>query len=279
MRAPDDRPLFTVPRGPQVYVGTTDTSYDGPLEEPSVTADDAAYVFETLHRTFPDLRLEPEHVVGAWAGIRPLVHEEGRKPSEISRKDEVTVSGTGLITIAGGKLTTYRRMAERVLEAAIPFLDRIGPAGRSGIDPLAGGGPVDAAALATLPPDVRARLLAVHGSDAGEVAACADDAVDLAPLAAGIPLTAAEVRHAVRHEMARTLADVLERRSRLALFATASGRDVGPRVAALLAVELGWSPERRDAEVATFTRQCDARLAWRGLDPRPDARAAVGTSA
>jgi glycerol-3-phosphate dehydrogenase len=279
MRAADGRPLFTVPRGPYVYVGTTDTSYEGPLDEPSVTPEDAAYLFETLHRTFPALPLGPEHVIGTWAGVRPLVHEEGRKPSEISRKDEVAVSANGFVTIAGGKLTTYRRMAERVLEAAMPFLDRVAPAGRSGVEPLAGGGAADVAGVAATPPELRARLLALHGSDAAEVVACAANASELAPLALGVPLSAAEVRHAVRREMARTLTDVLERRSRLALFATAEAQAVTARVAAIVATELGWSAERVADESAAFIRQCEARLAWRDVATPSSAVAAAGRSA
>jgi glycerol-3-phosphate dehydrogenase len=279
MRARDRRPVFTVPRGPYVYVGTTDTSYDGPLDEPAVAPEDAEYLFETLGRTFPGLRLGPEHVVGTWAGVRPLVAEAGRSPSEISRKDEVAVSANGLITIAGGKLTTYRRMAERVLEAAIPLLGGAGPAGRSGVEPLAGGAAADPAAVATAPPDLRARAIAIHGSDAAEVLACADDAADLAPLAPGMPLCAAEVRHAIRREMARTLADVLERRTRLALFGTARAREIAPRVAAIVATELDWSAVRREREIAAFARQCDARLAWRDLAPHASAAAAAGKTA
>ena len=279
MRARDRRPVFTVPRGPYVYVGTTDTSYDGPLDEPAVVPEDAEYLFETLGRTFPGLRLGPEHVVGTWAGVRPLVAEAGRSPSEISRKDEVAVSANGLITIAGGKLTTYRRMAERVLEAAIPLLGGAGPAGRSGVEPLAGGAAADPAAVATAPPDLRARAIAIHGSDAAEVLACADDAADLAPLAPGMPLCAAEVRHAIRREMARTLADVLERRTRLALFGTARAREIAPRVAAIVAPELDWTAVRRESEIAAFGRQCDARLAWRDLAPHASAVAATGTTA
>ncbi len=274
MRAPDGRPLFTVPRGTWVYVGTTDTSYAGPLEEPEVTAEDAEYLFETLARSFPDLRLAPEHLVGAWAGVRPLIQEEGRSPSEISRKDEIAVSASGLVTIAGGKLTTYRRMAERVVDAALPLLDRTSSAGRSGTERLAGGELLDSAEHAnetggesTLPGDTWARLRTVHGSDAGEVRALADDAAAWAPFAPDVPLSPAEVRHAVRREMACTLADVLERRSRIALFATERARAIAADVAVIVAAELGWSAERRDREVAAFRRQCDARLGWRASAP------------
>jgi glycerol-3-phosphate dehydrogenase len=280
MRARDRRPLFTVPRGPYVYVGTTDTSYEGPLEEPAVTAEDAEYLFDTLTRSFPDLHLASGHVVGAWAGLRPLVHEEGRSPSEISRKDEIAVSPSGLITIAGGKLTTYRRMAERVVEAALSLLQRTAPAGRSSSEPLAGGDlAADPVVAGFVPGEIRARLRAVHGSDAGEVCALADDLASWEPLAPDVPLSPAEVRHAVRREMACTLADVLERRSRLALFATERACAVAPKVAALVGAELGWSDERRDAELAAFTHQCEARLGWRGT-PSPVARvAASGTRA
>jgi glycerol-3-phosphate dehydrogenase len=169
-------------------------------------------------------------------------------------------------------------MAERVLEAALPLLGRAAPAGRSGVEPLAGGAAADPATTARLPPDLRARVTAVHGSDAEEVLACAVDADDLTPIAPAIPLCAAEVRHAVRREMARTLADVLERRTRLALFGTARAREIAPRVAAIVATELGWSAERRESEVAAFTRQCDARLAWRGV-VSPTSVAAAGRSA
>src|SRR6266481_8104318 len=273
MRARDGRPLFTVPRGTWVYVGTTDTSYAGPLEEPEVNVEDADYLFETLARSFPGLRLASEHVVGAWAGVRPLVQEEGRSPSEISRKDEIAVSASGLVTIAGGKLTTYRRMAERVVDAALPLLGRTAPYGRSGTEPLAGGEPLARSEYgapggeSTSSDDTQARLRAVHGSDAGEVRALAGDAAAWAPFAPDVPLSPAEVRHAVQCEMACTLADVLERRSRVALFATERACAIAADVAAVVAAELGWSAQRRDAEIAAFRRQCDARLGWRGPSP------------
>jgi glycerol-3-phosphate dehydrogenase len=263
MRARDRRPVFTVPRGKYVYVGTTDTGYDGPLDEPPVTATDAEYLFDALARSFANMRLGPEHVIGTWAGVRPLIHEEGRSPSEISRKDEIAVSGN-LVTIAGGKLTAYRRMAERVVDAALPILGRDARPAASDTLPLAGADArTDTGAADGVPADVYARLVATHGSDVGEVLAAADGAASLASLAPDAPLSAAEVLHAVRREMACTLADVLERRSRLALFSTGAARAIAPRVAAIVATELGWTTERRDREVAAFVRQCDARLDWR----------------
>jgi glycerol-3-phosphate dehydrogenase len=276
MRAPDGRSVFTVPRGGQVYLGTTDTSYEGPLDEPPVTRDDAAYLLAALAGTLPDLGLGPEHVVGAWAGVRPLVHEEGKRPSEISRKDEITVGPRGMVTIAGGKLTTFRRMAERVLQSCASELGRGWLRPRPEGPALAGGdlgGATDLAAWAAsariraalegVPPDTAARLVATHGSDTLEVLACAARPGDLAPVAAALPLSPAEIRHAVRREMARTLPDVLERRSRVALFQTGVARAGAAAVAGVMAAELAWSPGRTQHEVESFAHRCDARLAWR----------------
>jgi glycerol-3-phosphate dehydrogenase len=268
-----------VPRGAHVYVGTTDTSYVGDLDEPAVTAEDVDYLLAAMRRTLPGLALDDTDIVGTWAGVRPLVHEEGKSPSEISRKDEVSVSPSGLVTIAGGKLTTYRRMAERVLETCAPALGRRFFGTDSSGVPLAGGdlGGADdlrswaastsvRSAFEGVPEETAHRLIAAHGSDTLEVVACTARPGDLHDLAPGVPITAAEIRHAVRREMARTLGDLLERRTPLALFETAATRAAAPVVADLMAAELGWSPARVAAEVAGFTRQCDARLAWRTGD-------------
>jgi glycerol-3-phosphate dehydrogenase len=280
IQARDCRPVFAVPRGSRVYVGTTDTSYEGPLEEPPVTMADVAYLLEALGHGFTGLALGAGDVVGTWAGLRPLVHEGGRHPSEISRKDEIAVGASGLITIAGGKLTTYRRMAERVLEAALLSLGG-GPAlPAENHLPLAGGdlgGASDLAAYAAsaaarsgmegVAPDVRERLIRTYGSDALEVVRAADEPGALAPLAPGIALSAAEVRHAARREMVCTLADVLERRSSLALFATEDARAVAPAVAGILAREIGWSAARLASEIADFDCRAAARLAWQEHGP------------
>jgi glycerol-3-phosphate dehydrogenase len=282
MRASDGRSLFTVTRGDHVYVGTTDTFYSGPLEEPAVTLADAEYLLDAVRRALPDLPIGVEQVVGTWAGIRPLIAEQGKNPSEISRKDEISVGPEGLVTIAGGKLTTYRRMAERVLEACAPTLGRrfLRTEGAGATTPLAGGdlggapdletwaaAPRVRSALEGVPPDTAARLIATHGSDALEVVACAARPGDLAAIAPAVPLSPAEIRHAVRREMARTLADVLERRSRFALFESAAAGQAAHAVAAVMAPELGWDDVRAAREVDHCTRQCEARLSWRSTAP------------
>ena len=112
----DGRMMFAIPRDGKTYVGTTDTNYkDNPIH-PRMTEEDRDYILEAANFMFPSLHLKSDDVESSWAGLRPLIHEEGKDPSEISRKDEIFLSDSGLITIAGGKLTGYRKMAEKVVD-------------------------------------------------------------------------------------------------------------------------------------------------------------------
>jgi len=112
---PDGRMMFAIPRGKITYVGTTDTNYN--LDKDDIRTDlaDAIYLISAVNNMFPDIQLEMEDIISSWAGVRPLIHEEGKSASELSRKDEIFTSDSGLISIAGGKLTGYRKMAERVV--------------------------------------------------------------------------------------------------------------------------------------------------------------------
>ncbi|MFC4321000.1 glycerol-3-phosphate dehydrogenase/oxidase [Litchfieldia salsa] len=112
----DGRMVFAIPRDGKTYVGTTDTFYKEDISTPTVTKEDCTYLLQTIHDMFPSIRLSEDEVESSWAGLRPLIHEEGKDPSEISRKDEIWKSDSGLITIAGGKLTGYRKMAEMVVD-------------------------------------------------------------------------------------------------------------------------------------------------------------------
>ncbi|SIS43241.1 glycerol-3-phosphate dehydrogenase/oxidase [Salimicrobium flavidum] len=114
--SPDGRMIFAIPRDGKVYIGTTDTVYEGDISHPTVTLEDRDYLLRAIKSMFPDVHVTKDDVESSWAGLRPLVHEEGKDPSEISRKDEIFVSESGLISIAGGKLTGYRKMAEHVID-------------------------------------------------------------------------------------------------------------------------------------------------------------------
>ncbi|MBI3219186.1 MAG: glycerol-3-phosphate dehydrogenase/oxidase [Bacteroidetes bacterium] len=112
----DGRMIFAIPRGRTTYIGTTDTNYEGSKEEVLASGDDATYLVNAVNRTFPQAGLTVKDIESSWAGLRPLIHEEGKSASELSRKDEIFVSNSGLISIAGGKLTGYRKMAERIID-------------------------------------------------------------------------------------------------------------------------------------------------------------------
>ncbi|HET7580355.1 MAG TPA: FAD-dependent oxidoreductase [Bacillales bacterium] len=124
---PDGRMVFAIPRGGKTYIGTTDTHYgDRDFTHPRMTVEDRDYLLEAVRYMFPEVDLKVEDVESSWAGVRPLIHEEGKDPSEISRKDEIFVSDSGLMTIAGGKLTGYRKMAERIVDLTAKQLQEEG---------------------------------------------------------------------------------------------------------------------------------------------------------
>jgi len=269
MNAADNRSVFVVPRDGVVYVGTTDTDYEGPYDDPPITLDDAHYLLDTANATFAIERLGLDDVVGACAGLRPLLEQEGKKPTEISRKDEIMVGPTGLISIAGGKLTTYRKMAERVVDMVAEQLTARGERppdkkGDSDQELLAGGEtgddvPAFAARLKTrwpqVPADVVDRLVTLYGSN-GErmVEAMAGDPVMAQRCAPGCAVTRSEIAYTVREEMALTLEDFLERRARLFLWDPQNGLAAAPEAARQMGGLLEWDARRIDAELTGYRR-------------------------
>jgi len=116
---PDGRMIFAIPRNKITYIGTTDTNYKGDIDHVLTETHDAEYLIDAVNHAFPDVSLALEDVNSSWAGLRPLIHEDGKSASELSRKDEIFESETGLISIAGGKLTGYRKMAERIVDLLV----------------------------------------------------------------------------------------------------------------------------------------------------------------
>ncbi len=267
MNARDKRGVFAIPKSEITYIGTTDTDYDGPFDDPAITLDDVLYLLEAAERTFRIDPLTPDDVVSAWAGLRPLLQQEGKKPSELSRKDEIMISSTGLLSIAGGKLTTFRRMAQRIIDLACEQLREAGHTlpprvGESEQMPLSGGETGDDVTAygeqlqrrwPEVPHDVVERLVEVYGSNAERmVEAIAADPVLGTRAAPGRAVTQAEVAYALRDEMVLTLEDFLERRARLFLWSPENGLDAAEMVAQWMGTALGWSPRRRDDEVAAY---------------------------
>jgi glycerol-3-phosphate dehydrogenase len=261
MPARDKRSVFAIPRDGITYLGTTDTDYGAPADHPEVTGEDADYLLDAANGVFTGPPLRRSDVIGAWAGLRPLLHEEGKRPSEISRKDEIMAAPDGLISIAGGKLTAYRRMAERVTDLVCERLGRGGPC-RTGTLPLPDG-ELTPAALARLPEVLRSRLPALppggaerlvrlHGAGVTRLLARIEGDGAGEPLPGTSGLLRAEIEMALDEEMALTLEDVLERRTRLLLFGARQGLDAVEPVAALAAARLGWNDERRTREIAGY---------------------------
>lgn len=140
---PDGRMVFAIPRGGKTYVGTTDTFYDKDAAIPKMTTEDRAYIINAINYMFPSVKITERDIESSWAGVRPLIYEEGKSASEISRKDEIWTSESGLITIAGGKLTGYRKMAEMVVDYVTSLLQKEGhgayPASTTKTMPISGG--------------------------------------------------------------------------------------------------------------------------------------------
>ncbi len=112
----DKRMIFAIPREGKTYIGTTDTFYEGDIVNPKITSGDRDYILKCINDCFPDAKITAADIESGWAGLRPLINKPGKGPSEISRKDEIFTSASGLLTIAGGKLTGYRKMAQRITD-------------------------------------------------------------------------------------------------------------------------------------------------------------------
>jgi glycerol-3-phosphate dehydrogenase len=264
----DRRSVFVVPWLPTgdggyhlTYIGTTDTDYDGPVEDPQCTAEDVDYLLGAINLAVRE-PLQVTDVVGTWAGLRPLVKAASSgRTADLSRRHKVLTSPSGVVSVTGGKLTTYREMAEDTLHALVGQLDDLPRSARRcrtrrlrllGAD---GAGP-----------GTSTHLAGRYGSEADEVAALVADDPSLGePLVAGLPYLRAEAVHAVRNEMARTVDDVLARRTRARLQARDASAAAAADVAALMAAELGWSAEETARQVAAYVALVDAERAAPGL--------------
>jgi glycerol-3-phosphate dehydrogenase len=240
------------------YIGTTDTAHDGPLDDPRVTPADVAYLIEAVNH-WTSAGLTPADVTASWAGLRPLVSGASTaRTADLSRRHLVTTSPAGVVTVTGGKLTTYRLMAAEAVDAVVARLGRrhlaYSPTRRLPLWGAEGWREVSAAGAARrldLPETELARLAGRYGGEARAVAALVAADPGLGdPLVAGLPYLRAEAVFAARHEMAHTLLDVLQRRTRAWLLDRRATVAAAGEAASLLGRELGWSAERQAAEVA-----------------------------
>lgn len=264
--APDGRLVFAVPEGEWTYLGTTDTVDGGDIADFGVGRDDVAYLLDAANSAL-SVGLEADDVLGSWAGWRPLVRPaSASEPGHISREETIEATAAGFWTVAGGKLTTYRAMAEEAVDRVAGALGRrVGPcvtARRPLVSPAVGGqGPPQGAE-----PVAVARVRELFGPDADDVfVRWREEPSSAEPLGEGLAVTAAEVHRAAR-EMVLTLDDLVDRR----LAALPGGVPVSgqclERIAAVAAPLLGWSEERRAGEVERFRARADR---WPTRAPGP----------
>lgn len=261
--AVDGRVMFVLPWGEFSYIGTTDTDHPGPADAVHATPEDVTYLLRSANAAFPHAHLTEQDVIGTWAGVRPLVNNAAATTTaEVSREHTILLGSGGMLSIVGGKLTTHRRMAAQLTDRAGEELRKLDgrprPArARTDLEPLPGGEaadltPMRAAAIdAGLSPATADHLVLRYGTEVSAIVnLVAGDRRLAERLHPEHPAIAAEVVHAARRELARTVADVLVRRIHLRLETTDGGRQAAALTARLLAEVHGWDRAQvaREAE-------------------------------
>jgi len=263
----DGRHVFLFPWSKRhAIVGTTDTDYEGNVDQPAAEWEDVEYLLEALAYVFPGAQVGPEDVISTYAGLRPLLYAEGGTYA-LSREHQILESPSGLITVAGGKLTTARLMAEQIVDRAAKRLEHV-----DGVraarpcrtkEPLPG---AERARLETMLEDeeVRRHLLNTYGADAAWVLAYVEENPALGErIVPDLPYLMAEALYAVQHEMAVTLSDVLIRRTHVIYEVRGGGIERARAVAEVMAPRLDWDTVEIERQVANYAAQVTSTQAWR----------------
>jgi glycerol-3-phosphate dehydrogenase len=242
----DGRIIFAIPWLGKVVIGTTDLPAAKVEMEPGHEASEIDFLLETIN-PYLSRPVRRGDILSIFSGLRPLVTGNKSNTSKLSREHHIDVSASGMVTVAGGKWTTYRRMAEDTLDFAIEH-KLLPPKVCVSKDIKLRGAPTLAEAKAE-----HTRPFSQYGTDATDVRAlCANDPALAATLDQALPYTAAEVVYAVREEMARTIEDVLSRRTRALLLDARAAQRAAPLVAEMMAKELGHGKDWVEAQVAAF---------------------------
>jgi glycerol-3-phosphate dehydrogenase len=258
----DRRSLFVVPwisNGDGTYkftyIGTTDTDYKGPVDDPQCTKDDIEYVLAALNASVTT-NVTVDDVTAVWSGLRPLVKTDDSsakagRTADLSRRHKVFTSDNGVITVTGGKLTTYREMAEDAVDEACDILGRKASCKTKRLSLRGANGKRSQSTVLDQHLDGR------FGSDATHLRQLMNDNPTLAEeLVPGLPYLKCEAVYAVTHEMATTLDDILTRRTRARLLDRRACKTVAPAVADLVAPYLKWDNAARDSNLAHFIDEC-----------------------
>jgi len=280
----DRRSIFVVPwsDGEDVYVGTTDTAWEGPLDDPACLPEDVDYLIGAVNGAV-DTPISRADVTGIWAGLRPLLapgggHHVSERTADLSRRHRVRSSQAGLVTVTGGKLTTYRRMAEDTVDEALKHLPAAARSGaqrcrtaRLALRGARGSAELLAPGVARrhgLDEDCFAALVRRHGNETPAVLELAAGRPELLePLVPGVPQLRVEAIWAVRQEMAVTLDDVLSRRTRATLRRAGAAIEVADKVGELLCGEWGRSSGDVATEARAFAEELSSSLRRAGVGP------------
>lgn len=247
----DGRMIFAIPRDGKTYIGTTDTLYNQDIESPLTTADDVAYLLAATNNMFPKVNLKSEDVESSWAGLRPLIFEEGKGPSELSRKDEIIVSETGMLSIAGGKLTGYRLMAEKIVNMAQAALD-IKPISKSKTINYKLSGCsfddeknlekfiVDLVQLSNIPPHVIRKWVYKYGDNTTLIIQNLEKLLQDSKQEE-LAYLLCELDYAIDYEMVLTAEDFIIRRSAMLYFDIPMVKKYLNEILAYMTEKLGWS--------------------------------------
>jgi glycerol-3-phosphate dehydrogenase len=222
--ADGERILFAIPWGERVILGTTDTDYNGPLDNPPCDAADVQYVLDVVNETFPSLQITDADVISAWSGLRPLVADPNGNPSDISRRHEVSMNSPGWWDVTGGKLTTYRLMAEETVDGIVKYSGAKATPCQTASQPLVRAEEVQQVS-GILPPEVSAQV----------------------------------VQHYCRHEWARHLDDVMIRRTSWRHYHR-DQMEIASHVARWMASELDWSGEQIERELVRYRQLVGAGI-------------------
>lgn len=265
LRSPTGKEGFAIPRWDYVYVGTTDVPTNGPIDRPAADRAALEHVLSMAQECFPGAKLTEADILSTWAGVRPLI-AEGKSARETSRRDEIWKIADGLLTIAGGKLTTARAMANRVMEHAArelgqPLEDNHRTAevllpnaqmDRRSFEEFQGE-MADALRQRGVAPDAVKRITWMYGASMRQLLRYGDeDPAWLAPLGPGVPAIRGEVRLAVECEMALTLEDFMDRRAALLIFSPGHGLAGAEEAARIMGNLLGWDETERNRQVEAY---------------------------
>ncbi len=270
----DKRSVFVVPWEDRVYVGTTDTDYDGPLDNPPCTEADVDYLLRALNSAITTT-VSKSDVLGVWAGLRPLIATATTgRTADLSRRHTVRVAASGLITVTGGKLTTYRKMAADTVDAVVTAVGRgRRKSGTASLPLLGARGTADlvapgAGAHWALSDQQMRHLVSRHGSATRFVLELIAESAELArPLVPGLPYLSAEAVYACRYEMATGLDDVVSRRTRARLLDRGATNDALSAIAELIAPEFGWDADEIARQVATVRHDLDEEARAAAIGP------------